>query len=170
MRRRQKRASTASSSWSQHKSLQLTFYISKHLEVSRMTKRQQLVENQINPGITVSLGSTVHFVPKETTPKVSALLRMTEHSFNGNKSLDNNRDAKKSCTLLSWSALQVKRCLQPSSCSSQQIWKQLFHRLAVLLPGKALEYPGEKFLFLSPPFRNYHLLSTELTEIKWAIQ
>lgn len=66
----------------------------------------------MNPGITVSLGSSLHLVPKETTPKECALLKMIDHRFNENKSLDNNKDAKKSCTLLSRSALQVKRCLQ----------------------------------------------------------
>lgn len=50
----------------------------------------------------ISLGSVLHLVPKETTPKVTALLRMIgDHRFNENKPLDNNRDAKKSCTLLS---------------------------------------------------------------------
>lgn len=55
----------------------------------------------MNPDITISLESMLHLVPKETTPKVSALLRMIDHRFYENKTLDNNRDAKKSCALLS---------------------------------------------------------------------
>lgn len=133
------RPSTTSSSQSQHKSSRVTFYNNKHLKVSRMTKPQQPVEDQMNPGITVALGSTLHLVTKETTPKVRALVRMIgDHRFNENKMLDNNRDAKKSCTLLCRLSLQVKRCLQPSSRSLQHIWNQLFHGLAVIHPGKAL--------------------------------
>lgn len=66
-----------------------------------MTKPQLLEEDQMNPDITISLESMLHLVPKETTPKVSALLRMIDHRFYENKTLDNNRDAKKSCALLS---------------------------------------------------------------------